>query len=206
MSKKRAKCPRLYLLNDEDLLEVVCCGCNLSRFAAKVGLVFNQIQSLKCDVSGESSRVVGCYGRTGEYFPLKQAVSFRGSVEELINELEKALPETLAYLLELALKGLQPPHAQTQVTSSSVLSPSPMAGKKSDSPTVAAVTQAARTLTPIHESGESQVASTSLFSWMFQHVSQVVELSLRILLTKQIEACLGKPDDLRVRIWIINFL
>lgn len=39
----------------------------------------------------------------------KKAVVFRGSVEELINSLEKEIPESLKYLLQLAIKGSQPP-------------------------------------------------------------------------------------------------
>lgn len=34
---------------------------------------------------------------------------FRGSIEELINNLEIAIPESLKYLLELALNGAQAP-------------------------------------------------------------------------------------------------
>ncbi len=41
--------------------------------------------------------------------------------------------------------------------------------------------------------------SPTHFSWIFQHVSQVVELSIRILMTNQIEACLkeSKIDELK---------
>lgn len=74
-SKRRAKCPRLYLLNDEDLLEVICCGSNLESFAHKVGLVFNQLKSLKIDVNAERKLIIGCFGRNGEYFTLKQVIN-----------------------------------------------------------------------------------------------------------------------------------
>lgn len=40
---------------------------------------------------------------------------FQGNVEELINSLEKAIPESLKYLLHLALTGSQPPLNQTSL-------------------------------------------------------------------------------------------
>ena len=71
LAKKRSKCPRLYLLSDEHLLDVLCCGSNLSGLADQIGLVFNELKSLKIDDSSEMMRVIGCFGRNGEYFPLK---------------------------------------------------------------------------------------------------------------------------------------
>ena len=72
MSKKRSKCPRLYLLNDEDLLEVLCSGNNLENLSTKIGLVFNHLDSLRLDSLSGEKRIVGFYGRNKEYFVLKK--------------------------------------------------------------------------------------------------------------------------------------
>ena len=72
MTKKRVKCPRLYLLNDEDMLDVLCCNGNLDNLSNKISKVFNQISSLRIDTSASNERkVIGCYGRNKEYFALK---------------------------------------------------------------------------------------------------------------------------------------
>lgn len=59
-----------------------------------------------------------------------------------------------------------------------------------------------RGLTPINETSkeakEPESASSSIFSWLFQHTTQIIELALRILFTKQIEGCIGKPDEMKV--------
>lgn len=61
-----------------------------------------------------------------------------------------------------------------------------------------------RALTPINETArenskdKDNAISPAILSWLFQHTSQIVELALRILFTKQIESCLGKSDDLKV--------
>jgi hypothetical protein len=80
MSKKRAKCPRLYLLDDKDMLQVLCCGSNLESFSANVYKVFKSIRSLKIEsvgsnigssASGEKKCVIGCTDKNNEYFPFK---------------------------------------------------------------------------------------------------------------------------------------
>lgn len=77
MSKKKSRCPRLYLLNDEDLLEILCCGSNLESFAENVGRVFNNIKCLKVDVNIPSEkRILGCYGRNNEYFAFKTVILY----------------------------------------------------------------------------------------------------------------------------------
>ena len=58
-----------------------------------------------------------------------------------------------------------------------------------------------RLLQPINESTETHFFP-SLFTWTFQHCSQIVGLTLRIMFTKQIEACLAssqqnKTDELK---------
>lgn len=59
-----------------------------------------------------------------------------------------------------------------------------------------------RGLTPINEALKDTKSdlnsSPSVYSWLFQHTTQIVELALRILFTKQIENFIGKPDDLKV--------
>lgn len=71
MSKKRSKCPRLCLLNDEDLLQVLCCGSNLESLSENIGRVFNQIKSIKFDTTTNEKFITGCFGRNEEYFSLK---------------------------------------------------------------------------------------------------------------------------------------
>ena len=72
MTKKRAKCPRLYLLNDEDLLEILCSNGNLEHFSCIITKVFNGIDSLRIDTStSNEKKIVGCYGKNMEYFCLK---------------------------------------------------------------------------------------------------------------------------------------
>lgn len=60
-----------------------------------------------------------------------------------------------------------------------------------------------RALPSIHENNEL-ISNQSIFSWLFQHTSQIIELSLRVLITNQIEKCLkeSKLDELKV---ILNF-
>ena len=72
MSKKRAKCPRLYLLSDEDMLEILCCNGNLESFSNKISKVFNEIDSLRIETSlSNEKKIIGCIGRNKEYFSLK---------------------------------------------------------------------------------------------------------------------------------------
>ena len=77
MLKKRTKCPRLFLLNDEDLLEVLCCGVNLEKISQSIGKVFNNIDSLKTNfISANQQIVEGFYGRNKEYVPLKTVILY----------------------------------------------------------------------------------------------------------------------------------
>lgn len=72
MSKKRSKCPRLYFLTDEDMLEVLCCGSNLESFSENIGRVFNQIKSVEIaeGLNGEK-RIIGFIGKNNEFFHFK---------------------------------------------------------------------------------------------------------------------------------------
>jgi hypothetical protein len=80
MTKKRTKCPRLYLLNDDDLLDVLCCGGNLEKVSQVIGKAFNNIDSLKLNcISANQQIVEGFYGRNKEYVPLK-TVCFYGFI------------------------------------------------------------------------------------------------------------------------------
>ena len=83
MTKKRAKCPRLYLLSDDDLLEVLTCGTNLQRLSHTISRIFSEIVSLRIETSvsvspgGQSEKkIVGCFGKLNEYFPLKDVREF----------------------------------------------------------------------------------------------------------------------------------
>jgi len=77
LSKRRSKCARFYLLSDEDLIDVLCCSTNLENLSAKIGKVFNQIDSLKIDTNtSNEKKIIGCFGKNKEYFPLK-TVSYK---------------------------------------------------------------------------------------------------------------------------------
>ena len=71
MSKKRSRCQRLFLLSDEDLIEVLCCGSNMENLSTNINRVFNQISSLKIDVIQNDKKILGFYGINNEYVPLK---------------------------------------------------------------------------------------------------------------------------------------
>ncbi len=71
LSNKRAGCPRLYLISDEDLIEILCCGNNLENLSRNIFRIFNQIDSLNIDSSTNDQKVVGCFGKNKEYFPLE---------------------------------------------------------------------------------------------------------------------------------------
>ena len=122
---------------------------------------------------------------------------FNGSVEDLINSLEIAIEESLKYFLSLSLSGKPPPF---HLAPKYPLDEKPIEAKASH------VKMDIRGLPPITESFEAKQTS-SLFAWTFQHVSQVIELTLRILLTKQIEECLtnSKSAELKASL-LINFL
>ena len=68
LCKMRVRCPRLYLLNDEDLIDVVSCGSNLDSLALKIGKVFGHLKSLRVNLA--RLEVIGCYDRNNEYFSL----------------------------------------------------------------------------------------------------------------------------------------
>jgi len=71
LTKKRSKCPRLYLLNDEDLVEIMCCANNLEMLSSKINKVFNQVESFDFDAE---NRIHGLIGKNHEYFPLKTVI------------------------------------------------------------------------------------------------------------------------------------
>lgn len=77
MSKKRSKCPRLYLLTDEDMLEVLCCGSNLESFSENINRVFNQIKAVEITegLSGEK-KILGFFGKNNEFFHFKNVNFF----------------------------------------------------------------------------------------------------------------------------------
>ena len=113
---------------------------------------------------------------------------FNGSVEDLINKLESSITESLKELLKLSLSGKPPPLLTTNLN-----------GERESDIRPTQIKLDPRALPPITESFDS-VQTPSLFTWTFQHVCQVIELTLKILLTKQIEECLvqAKIDDLKV--------
>lgn len=186
LESKRQRCPRFYLLSDEDLIEVLCCGSNLDNVSQNIGLVFNQLKSLNIDSSTNDKKIVGCFGKSGEYFPLEMPIIFRGSIEELINSIQISIPDSIRYLLELSLSG-KPPPFQTFLDFNEQ--------KPEGKPLGAHIQQENRPLPAISESFEAQ--PPSLFAWTFQHTNQVVELTLRILLTKQVESSLSSVEEMK---------
>lgn len=75
MSKKRSKCPRLYLLTDEDMLEVLCCGSNLESLSENICRVFNEIKAVEIsEVAGGEKKITGCFGRNDEFFQFKNVL------------------------------------------------------------------------------------------------------------------------------------
>ncbi len=186
----RIKCPRLYLLSDEDLTHILCCGQNLDHFSQNIGRVFNQLDSLNIDSSNKDDlKVTGCFGKNKEYFPLEMPLIFKGSIEELINQLQVSIPISIRYLLELSLAGKPPPFITFIKKADLNTSDSEASTSKP------ALIQNKAQLPAISESFEAK--PPALFTWTFEHTSQVIELTLRILFTKQIEASLKSVEDLR---------
>lgn len=109
-------------------------------------------------------------------------------MEELVTSLESAIAESLKYLLEVSLTGNPPPlHSNGSQIERTSESKSQNMSKPEH-----------KALQPINETAEAQFFP-SLFTWTFEHCCQVVDLTLRILFTKQIETCLSsenKSDEL----------
>ncbi|CAF0814108.1 unnamed protein product [Brachionus calyciflorus] len=189
MSKKRTKCPRLYILNDEDMLEILCCGSNLESLSENIGRVFNHVKSLEIDdKSGAEKKILGCYGRNNEYLHFKNPISFKGNIEDFINTFENAIPESLKDHLDLALNGNIPTVNSTTIKN------------EQKTPEYRAQTSEKRALPAINENiDQKNQSSHSVFSWLFQHTNQIIELSLKILMTSQIEKSLkeAKMDELK---------
>ena len=72
IAKKRSICPKLYLLTDDDMLEVLCCGSNLDRLSRMLNKVFNNIEGIKFENDISEKAVLGCFGKNKEYFPLSK--------------------------------------------------------------------------------------------------------------------------------------
>ena len=188
LSKRRAYCSRLYLLSDEDLIEVLCCNSNLENLSKNIGRVFAQLESLNIDSSASDQKILGCFGKNKEYFPLEMPIIFKGSIEELINSLQESIPDSLRYLLELSLSGKPPPFQTFPITTN----------ESAEAKTVGTHNpKETRQLPAISESFEAQ--PPALFAWTLQHTTQIVELTLRILFTRQIETCLATSlEDLKI--------
>ena len=112
---------------------------------------------------------------------------FKSTIEDLINSLNMAIPESLKHMLDLALNGNTPPVLPPQAISSSKTDIRPKS--------VTAKTRVS-ILGTINESTNENQNNPTNFSWIFQHISQIAELSLRILFTNQIETCLNHEKSL----------
>ena len=61
-------------------------------------------------------------------------------------------------------------------------------------------------LPSIKESNEADQSAAVQFSWIFQHCTQIIELSLRILFTNQIESCLNESKLEELKVFILEEL
>jgi hypothetical protein len=113
MSKRRSRFARLFLLNDQDLLDILCCGNNIEKVSQNIGKVFTHIDRLKF----YELTVEGFYGRNnGEYVQLKNPMAFN-DVESFLITFEKSIKESIMNLLELAITGQKPPIETTYKSS-----------------------------------------------------------------------------------------
>jgi dynein heavy chain len=198
MSKKRQKCPRLYLLNDEDLIELLCCGSNLENLSCNINKSYSHIKSLRFEINTltNETSVIGCYDKNMEYLPFKTSIVYNGNVEDFINEFELQLKESLKYLLDLSLNGSLPPL------------PPPPHFNHSQSLNASQKLQVNKTqgLPSIKESNEADQSAAVQFSWILQHCTQVIEISLRVLFTNQIETCLNESKIDELKVYILNLI
>ncbi len=114
-------------------------------------------------------------------------MTFKSTIEDLINSLNTAIPESLKHMLDLALNGSTPLVVPLQTISSSKADIRPKS--------VTAKTRVS-ILGTISESNNENQNNPTHFSWIFQHISQIAELALRILFTNQIETCLNNEKAL----------
>ena len=61
-------------------------------------------------------------------------------------------------------------------------------------------------LPTISETSEQIDTNAHVFSWLLQHPNQIIDLTLNILITQQIESCLSDSKEEEMRVKIINKL
>jgi hypothetical protein len=89
-------------------------------------------------------------------------------------------------MLDLALNGSTPP----------IIPPQPISSSKTDiRPKSVTPKNRASILGTISETTNEPQNNPTDFSWIFQHISQIADLSLRILFTNQIETCLNNEKS-----------
>lgn len=76
MNKKRMVCPILFLLKEEDLLDILCCGNNINSFSNTISIVYPNISSLKINTLGTDKQIIGIYGRSKEYLQLTKVIVY----------------------------------------------------------------------------------------------------------------------------------
>lgn len=158
---------------------MLTCANNIEKVSTNIGKVFNQIEALKISQNHSNPAgysVEGFYGKFfREYVPLKSPIAF-SNVENFIMPFQAAISETLKHLLKLALNGEKPPVE--------VIDMNQTKSNKSDSKHVSNYN---RNLPVIKENVEEASQEASVFSWLFLHPIQIVDLTLNISLTEQIE-------------------
>jgi hypothetical protein len=209
LTKRRSRCPRLNLISDIDLVEVICCGMNLERLSISINKVFNQIESLRFTDQNGDIKIIGFFGINKEFVPFRNEILMNNvdCIEDLLNLIEKSIIESLKYLLSLALKGSVPSFktiedVMIQRDDNYENEPNVMVSSKhsfgSNSKQKNNLKQdGVKSLPKIDEYDErssninnSNKRTSFIYSWIFQHTIQIVELSMRINFTKKIEECL----------------
>jgi GTPase SAR1 family protein len=189
MSKKRKACPRLYLLRDNDMLELLCCGNNLNHIGQTINRVFNGLTGLKV-TKGADKSIIGCYGMHGECLNLLNSIKFNGVVEDMLLVLESAIQEALRSSLESSLNGsvcetLTEKIARPQDDVQQQQTDTPKAKPKAEFKALETIIE-----NPVDES------KFMIASWILKNVGQIIEVSLKVLLTRQLDASLQATDSL----------
>ncbi len=183
MSKKRKSCPRLYLLRDNDMLELLCCGNNLNHISQTINRIFNGLTGLKVTKSAEKS-VIGCYGMYSEYLNLLSPIKFNGVVEDLLLILESSIQEALRTALEASLNGDVYEALTEKMLRDENNLDTPKTKPKSDF----------KALETISETSVTDDAKFMIASWILKNVNQIIEITLKIILTRQIDESLAQKQ------------
>ncbi|GKY90587.1 hypothetical protein MPSEU_000032400 [Mayamaea pseudoterrestris] len=110
LAKQRSDFSRFYFLGDEDLLEIMGNSHEPGKILAHVGKMFAGIAGARIQTDdlpeGLQARLTGMVSKDGEHVTLHQTVDIgpETNVKEWLKALETGMQETLALLLEQAVK------------------------------------------------------------------------------------------------------